>query len=381
MRLAVLINRAGPATAPLFRQLQDRGVDLLVYYCTDFGAGRPDFDPEFQKHIDWGRQLFLGYQYKFSRGLNIVSELFKNQPNTIIIFGWGKLTFWFAYFAAIAFKIPFVIWGENPLNQERLKTGFKQACKRKVLQWLFKRAAAFLFVGEENREFYKAYGVPERKLFFAPYAVDNDYFVRSRELLAAGRNELRQALGIKKDETVILFVGALIEKKRPMDLLKAYQELNTDTHLIFVGSGPLEERLKNYAKRHDLKNVHWVGFQSQAEISKYYVLADIFVLPSGAGETWGLVVNEAMCFGLPILASDMVGSVKDLIKPGENGYVFPCGDILQLSEFLKVLILNPEQRKTFGNKSVKIIRQYDYEKAVTGILNGVTTATQVVVPE
>jgi len=176
---------------------------------------------------------------------------------------------------------------------------------------------------------------------------------------------------LNKDQTVILFTGKLIEKKHPFDLLKAYQRAANNSSkvaLVFVGDGALRPELEKYAKEHNLKNVHFVGFKNQTELPKYYTLADIFILPSGLGETWGLVVNEAMCFGLPIIVSDLVGCGPDLVKYGENGYIFPVRDIKKLTEYLLDLIQNPQKRKKFGKKSFEIIQNYSYEKGIEGIL-------------
>jgi len=223
-------------------------------------------------------------------------------------------------------------------------------------------------------------------LFFAPYAVDNKRFIEARKSLSKNRKLLRKELRIDEKDIVILFVGKLIYKKHPFDLLRAYELLNMGKsdlpninvnvrrsdfqkfNLIFVGDGILRPELENYVKEYNLKNVHFTGFKNQTEIPKYYALSDIFVLPSGAGETWGLVVNEAMCFGLPIIASDVVGCGPDLVKHGENGYIYPVGNIEKLTDYLEDLIKNPEKRKSFGKKSFEIIQEYTYEKDIKGIL-------------
>ena len=216
--------------------------------------------------------------------------------------------------------------------------------KKIILGWLFRHISAFLYIGEENKKFYEFYGVPEGKLFFAPYAVDNNRFMAAAKELRIRNQELRKRLSIKREAVVILFVGKLIEKKRPFDLLKAYellsktQNLKTKIYLVFVGDGALRPELEKYVQEHNLKNVIFAGFKNQTELPEYYALSDFFVLPSGVGETWGLAVNEAMCFGLPIIVSDIVGCGPDLIKNGENGYIFPFGNVEKLSFYLKDLI-------------------------------------------
>jgi len=138
--------------------------------------------------------------------------------------------------------------------------------------------------------------------------------------------------------------------------------------LLFVGDGALRSELENYIKEHNLKNVHFTGFKNQTELPKYYAMADIFVLPSGVGETWGLVVNEAMCFSLPVIISDIVGCGKDLVKNEKNGYIFPVGDVKKIAEHLADLIKNPKRRKLFGEKSLNIIKNYNHDRDIDGIL-------------
>jgi glycosyltransferase involved in cell wall biosynthesis len=301
------------------------------------------------------------------------SDVQNSKYDAILVFGWNSFTNWLVFLTAFLHKTPIFLRGENPLNQELLKPEWKIEIKKIILGWLFKRISAFLYIGEENKKFYEFYGAPEPKLFFCPYAVENERFIK--QVKSEKRKANRKKLGIKEKDVVILFVGKLIEKKRPMDLLKAY-ELLTKSYklktkslsLVFVGDGALRRELEDYAKEHNLQNVYFVGFKNQTELPQYYVISDVFVLPSGIGETWGLAVNEAMCFSLPVIVSDIVGCGPDLVKHGENGYIFPLGNIEKLAEYLGELVKKPARIKTFGKKSFKIIQEYSYEKDIEGIL-------------
>jgi glycosyltransferase involved in cell wall biosynthesis len=95
------------------------------------------------------------------------------------------------------------------------------------------------------------------------------------------------------------------------------------------------------------------------------------VLPSSIGETWGLVVNEAMCFNLPIIVSNMVGCAKDLVKHGENGFIYPVGDIEKLKEYMEKLLKEKDLREKMGRNSLKIVSKYTYKKDVEGILEAI----------
>lgn len=386
--LAILTSHPIQYQTPLFKKIAEHPeIDLTACFCWDFGV-KASYDKEFGREIKWDTPLLEGYKYKFLKNFSlkpssdfwgqinpeIIREIIKNRYDAILIFGWNSFSNWLAFATAFVIGTPILLRGENPLNQELLKDKWKIKIKKIILGGLFRRIGAFLYMGEENKGFYQYYGAPEEKLFFCPYAVDNERFIKESEKQAVGRESFRRELNIDKNQIVILFLGKLIEKKRPFDLLKAYHRLATENQqsgdkavLVFVGAGNLRAPLEKYTKDNNLKNVHFVGFKNQTEVSKYYALADIFVLPSGMGETWGLVTNEAMCFGLPVVLSDLVGCARNLAKQGENGYTYPLGDTGRLADCLKNLI-NDNKRKSFKKKSLKIIYNYSYEKNVNSIL-------------
>ncbi len=392
-RLAILISHPIQYQAPLSKKIAEHPeIDSMVYFCWDFGVKGPTYDSGFGKKIKWDIPLLEGYNYKFlknfsphpgsgkwSREINpgIIKEIWKGKYDAILIYGWNSLTNWLAFLTAFLTRTPVFIHGENPLNQESFKSAFKIKIKKLILGGLFRKMSAFLYIGEENKKFYKYYGVPEKKLIFCPYAVENERFIESSREYADKKRiyELKKELGINKDSVVILFMGKLIEKKHPFDLLKAYELLAKSynlkaksSSLIFVGDGVLRPQLEKYVQENNIRNVHFVGFKNQTELPKYYILADILVLPSGAGETWGLAVNEAMCFGLPIIISDVVGCGPDLVKNNINGFIFTLGDVKQLAGYLDILVREPQKRKSFGEKSFEIIQNYNYEKDIKGIL-------------
>jgi glycosyltransferase involved in cell wall biosynthesis len=370
---------------------KNKDIDLTVYFYSDFGLGK-HFDPQFKKKIDFQKEDILeGYKYVILKNLNkpkkfkffdfinleIFKIIFKEKPDYALINYWSYFSDWFVIFSSIFSETKLCLRSENPLSHEFKKPKWKILIKKIILGFLFKKVKLFFYIGEENKKFLRFYGADEYKMFFTPYAVDNNYFQKQKENLFSQRNKLREDLGINKDDVVILFVGKLINKKRPFDLLFAYEKLYNQENiknvvLIYVGDGELKNEMEKFIKDKNLKKVMLVGFKNQKELPIYYTISDIFVLPSGIGETWGLVVNEAMNFGLPVIVSDLVGSSTDLVKNDENGYIYPCGDIDKLSNHLKDLVLDPEKRKNFGENSVKIIKEYSYQKSVESILKAIT---------
>jgi glycosyltransferase involved in cell wall biosynthesis len=138
--------------------------------------------------------------------------------------------------------------------------------------------------------------------------------------------------------------------------------------LIFLGDGGLRRSVEDYAREKGIKNVYFPGFKNQRDIPAYYAASDIFVLPSGIGETWGLAVNEAMCFNLPIVISDLAGCGKDLVKHGENGFIFKTGNIEELAACLKKLVENAQLREKMGKRSFETIKEWNYRSVTEGIL-------------
>jgi len=388
-KLAILNAHPVQYQAPLFKKIAGNlEIDLMVYFCWDFGVKEAGFDEQFGKKVKWDIPVLEGYDFKFLKNYSfkpssdfwgqvnfgIIKKIISGKYDALIIFGWNSFTNWLAFLTAFLAGTPVFLRGESPLNQELLKSKWKIKIKKIILGTLFKFIKAFLYIGEENKKFYRFYGVPENKLFFTPYAVDNERFISSYQELKDKKQGLRNKLGIEKNDAVIIFIGKLIEKKRPMDLLRAYEILNTkykilNTALVFVGDGALRSKLENYAKGNNLKDVYFVGFKNQTELPEYYAMADIFVLPSGVGETWGLVVNEAMCFGLPVIVSNILGCGFNLVKNGENGYIFSLGDIEKLAEHLNELASDGKKRKLFSKKSFEIIQNYSYQKDIEGILS------------
>ena len=182
------------------------------------------------------------------------------------------------------------------------------------------------------------------------------------------KEELRKELGIPLSNQVILYSGKLISKKRPLDLLKAFSQLpiNTNAFLVFVGDGELRKELETFINEYSIKNVLITGFINQSQIPKYYAIADVFVMCSDVGETWGLSTNEAMNFGLPIVISDRTGNYSDLVDG--NGFVFEMGNIEDLlSKITPILKLNPHGVSLFKEKSLEKIKGYSYNIIVENL--------------
>ncbi|MEO8405648.1 MAG: glycosyltransferase, partial [Chitinophagaceae bacterium] len=167
------------------------------------------------------------------------------------------------------------------------KSSANQQLKKIFLRFfLFRLVDKFMYIGSENKAFYTFHKVPDRKLIFTPYAVDNDRFRNEAIRQLPEKKQLRLSAGLSENDFVIVYSGKYIHKKRPLILLQAYKLLRRPGKaLIMIGEGDLRGKMENYISENHLENVILTGFVNQSKISSWYAIADVFVMCSGDGET------------------------------------------------------------------------------------------------
>lgn len=378
-RLLFLYSHPIQYFAPFSRYLaRTEPFDVTVCYCSRQGLDAIH-DVGFGAAVQWDVPLLEGYRSVFLPNLrhnNGVSggfwslinpgilRILWNTPSAIlIVHGWGYCTHLMAIVFGALMGHRVCLRGETPFRHEALLPRSKRLLKKWLLRYtLFPWINRFLYIGTQNRKFYRSLGVPESRLIFAPYCVDNERFSAEYDAMRLQKNALRATLGLPETARVVLFSGKFVSKKRPLDLLRAFHQVAMpETYLVFLGEGMLRPELEAYCRQNHLPNVRLTGFVNQSSIGQYYAAADVFVMCSGPGETWGLAVNEAMNFGLPLLLSDLTGCADDLCRHGVNGFVFPTGDISALAARLEQLLSMPdEQFRSFGLASRNIVSAYSY---------------------
>ncbi len=257
--IAFFITHPVQYLSPLFRKLSENNeINLTVYYFSDETVG--EFKDKDLGLIQWDIDLLGGYRYKFIKNnsyfpsthnvpfglvnFGIIKELKNNNYDFIVTQGWNYMSHWIVFLTSFMLKIPLLLRVETPLNQELLKDKKKLFIKKIILKPLFKRISMFLAIGRQNSDFFKFHGVPDKKIIFSPYAIDNNFF-RSRYIkLKNEKEELKRQYKLNKYKNIVLFVGKLITKKRPLDLIKAFQKISDkNSCLILVGEGNLREDL------------------------------------------------------------------------------------------------------------------------------------------
>jgi glycosyltransferase involved in cell wall biosynthesis len=350
--------------SPLYAYLNTQGMNVSCWYCSDENV-KGHVDRQFGQQVAWDIPLLEGYSYRFFQNyswkpslyngffglinLGMIRALFSIKKSTIIVHGWAYLSHVLVIWVARLSGHTVCLRGESPLNQEMLKSRLNRLVKQVVFRnFLFPFVHKFLFIGSQNRGFYEHFGVKESKMVFVPYAVDNDRFQKAATRLVPDKKQLRIQLGFPVEAKIILFAAKFIDKKRPMDLIRAYESLFADNKcLVMVGEGELRKPMEAYIEEKNLSCVYLPGFINQSEIVKYYAIADVFVLCSADGETWGLSVNEALNFNLKVIVSDLAGCASDLIKSEQNGFIIRVGDVEDLKRMLqKALSLSDGERET-----------------------------------
>lgn len=383
VRVAHLVSHPIHYQAPLYRELASRPeLDLTVYFYSDASVhGYHDF--EYGREVRWDTPLLEGYRSRFlpsaartsiqapyggAPNLDVVREVLSDGYDAIWIHGYAHVNAWLAA-AGASFRHTRVLIREEQTLLHR-RPWHKAALKEVALGTLFARAYG-LYIGEENRRYLLRYGLAEERLFPARYCVDNAFFRRRAEELKPRRDELRARFGIGDPELpVILYVGKLIPKKAPLVLVEAFARVRerTPCALLMVGEGELRPAVEELVGARGIPDVHLAGFLNQQELPDAYVSADVFCLPSVLHETWGLVVNEALNFELPVVVSDKVGCAADLVRPGGDGFVVPAGEPEPLAGELEILVADEQVRRDFGRRGLELVDGYSIESCADGIV-------------
>lgn len=383
-RLAVATTHPIQYYAPWFRWIaaNSREIELKVFYLWNRGA-EAKHDPGFGRAVQWDVPLLDGYEHEFipntarvpgsDRFLGIRNEKVGSRirafaPDAALLIGYRYASMMRLIFTPERARgYPLIFRGDSHRISASRSAKWKVESRKAVISQVYRRFAAFLYVGQANRDYFQMHGVPEEKLFLAPHAIDNDRFMGSADDAGDAAKAWRRSLGIPEDHLVVLFAAKFEEKKRPLDLLAAFEALGRDdVSLLFVGNGQLEQELRTRAG--GARNVFFAPFQNQSEMPRTYAACDLFVLPSfGPEESWGLAVNESLCLARPVIVSDHVGCAADLVRHGQTGLVFPAGDVLALTEALRNALSDRERLREWGIAGRQIVRNYDYAHATAGL--------------
>lgn len=373
IKLCVVTTHPIQYIAPWFQALaSDPEIALKVVYFREPNAWQQGVG--FGQAFTWDVPLRNGYPsvvLDYEAGLHTVPGLLwalakslrTVKPDVVLITGWSEPGLIAAYPLSRLLGFPIIVRGES--NALRQRTKWVGLLHRALLRLI----SAALVIGKSNRQFYLSNGVPDRKLFDGAYFVESQRMQAMAEENQQHRAALRVAAGYTNDDFVFCFVGKHVSFKRPMLFVEAAALVRArgyDVKLHIAGSGELTEGLRQRAE--DLSvPVYFTGFLNQSELWKAYVPADAFVLPSTSGETWGLVTNEAMLFGLPVIVSDQVGCGPDLVRERGTGFIF-SGEADGLAQAMEKLLVQRAEAAAMGGRGRQLVlAKYSMQTATAGL--------------
>ena len=368
-KTVILTEIIAPYRIPVFNALARRaGLDLHVIFLAETDESLRQWRI-YKDEIRFSYEVLPSWRWCAGRRSLLVnrglwSAFDAARPQTILCGGYSYPASWESLWWARRRNVRFVLWTES--NERDKRSG------RDGVQWLKRyfvsSCNAFVVPGKSSFAYARTLGAREQVIFTAPNAVDNTFFATQAENTRAHATEFQEKLRLPS--RFILFVGRLVPEKGVFDLLEAYAKLESslrsEVGLVFAGDGVSREELTQQAKQIGLGTVCFPGFAQREELAGLYALAETLVLPTHS-DPWGLVVNEAMACGLPVVVSSVAGCTADLVEDGWNGYVVPPRDSGKLSVAIDSLLRQPELRRQMSVRSLERIRNYSPEACADGL--------------
>lgn len=356
MKLALLTNIPSPYRVPLFNTLS--GFDDIELHVIFFRESDPGRKWRINREgIHFSYRIIPGICLFYPKTEMVVylnwgmwSELRRFDPDIICCGGYAWLaSLELLMYAKLKHK-PIFLFSGSILGSGKYRNSFVKLYKKFIIP----KFDAYITYGTAAKDLLVHFGANPKHIIVGINTVDTKEF--STQMGNLSSDEVAKEHHRFKPKN-ILYVGQFIQRKGVMNLIKAFVRLDMpQVGLILVGNGPEKENYLQYIKTHNIKNVFIEPFVQKEKLPKYYAISDVFVLPSHQ-EVWGLVINEAMACGLPILSSKVAGATRDLVKEGENGYGFDPNDVDNLVEKLKVILYDNNLRCKMGKRSAGIIKE------------------------
>jgi glycosyltransferase involved in cell wall biosynthesis len=347
--ISLLTEIPAPFRIPLFNALSaEPHVTLDVLFLAERDPKRPY--PLYADEFRFTWTILDRYEVQpggrwivLNRG--VLSRLLRTRPSMVVIGGWNQPAFWVAALYCRLSRTPLVAWVESTERDLRHGSVLTELPKRVLIR----ACRAFLVPGRASAEYLAKLGVDRRLVHIAPNAVDTHIFGDLVERARLRRTNLRSKLGL--DRCAFLYVGRLDAEKGVDVLLDAARQV--DAQFIIVGSGSCEEALRRSAP----SNVRFIGRLERDALVPWYAAADAFVLPSRS-EQWGMVLNEALTAGLPLVATVAPGAAHDLIEDGVNGFRVAAGDPHALAGALRRVAQDDEFRRAASLRSHELAASF-----------------------
>src|SRR5438874_2744358 len=373
--VAVVFHHIGPYHHARLNAAADRvsvtGIEWSAKGYDRWGA--PDSPPRYQK-VSLFSEATDYYPRKAELRRAFWSALEQANPEVVAVNGWNNFGSLAAAKCCVERGVPMDVMSESARDDEP-RTWWKETIKRQIVGLY----SAALIGGQRHVEYLVELGMPRERVFTGYDVVDNAYFRRRAEEVRGQKSEVRKKYGLP--ENYFLASARFIEKKNLPRLVRAYAAYKQESEasgnppwdIVLLGDGPLREALNSQLSTLNLHaHVHLPGFKQYQELPVYYALARAFVHPSTT-EQWGLVVNEAIASGLPVIVSDRCGCVPELV--GDNGFTFdPMNGDELTARLLDMASLSDHERMRLADASYRISANFAPERFGEGLEQAATTA-------
>lgn len=231
--------------------------------------------------------------------------------------------------------------------------------KNKLKSHFISMASWYMSPGGETDDYLIKYGADKRKIYRYPFTSLSESDILEKIISNDEKRSFKKSLNIK-EKKMIFSVGQMIHRKGFDILLKAFSEVHGDVGLYIAGGFPTDE-YKDIIRRNNISNVHFVGFMSKRELSNYYKAADLFVLPTRE-DIWGLVIIEALGFGVPVITTNRCNAGLELIEKGVNGVIVSVESSKEISEAINKFL--KKENEKIAKKCLTSVKEYTFENMV-----------------
>ncbi len=372
-RVLLLHNFLSPLRVPLFEALTER-FDLDVWILGDIRAVRdwPADAPNAKvrlrvlPHIS----IPLGSRYNvILLNYTLARELAQLKPDVIVCCGWDTPAAFHAAWYAARTRTPFILWSGSTAAELTLL----RAMTKPIVKWLVQNATAWVAYGSRAKEYLVSLGANADRTHLAYNTVELDAIasISTNTDVASMRAQTNI-----RTKYVALYCGNLLDLKGVGDLIEAFAEIAPahDVTLLFVGSGKHEAKYRERVRALGIEDrVVFAGFAARDDVPRYYAMSDVLILPSRS-EVWGLVINEALACGVPVIATDACGAAPDLIQHEVNGFVVPSRNVDALAKAIAQFFAQPERHSAMRDAARASIAPFTIDRAAGAFVDAVRCA-------
>ena len=319
-----------------------------------------------ERNKSWKNYIISNFKAVFLRGISvgvaeavcpgIIKYLNKRRYDRFFVTNYSDMTGMLAIVIMKIRRIPYIIEGDGGFASSG--SGFKE----KVKKFLISGADGCFSTGEEHDKYYQMYGVGNDRIYHYPFTSISKQDLMNAQKFSP-RSIWKEKLGMK-EQKIILSVGRFSYNhgygKGYDILLKVSEQLGSEYGVYIVGDEPTDEFIK-LKKEKELTQVHYIGFKCKKDLAEYYAASDCFVLLT-RGEAWGLVINEAMSFGLPVITTKYCIAGTELVMNNKNGYLVDLDDVENIAEKIRYITATEASINRFGSASLSIIQNYTIEE-------------------